>query len=370
MIPTDYALIHATTRALYSQMLSSSTWSTLIQAQDFNAFLSELGKTIYGPYLQLDRRLLTPRRVVYQIKCHLADIYTKLIRIAPAHAKSLITQLWLFYEVDNIKATLRGVETGATWEQILFLLSPIPPHAHLSTQDMEKMAHAGDVVRAVERLRHTPYYDTLAHALERYQTEHNLFPLEVALDLTYRRRLWQSIQQLSGQDQDYAMRIQGKVLQADNLLWALRYRIYHHLSEEEIINYTLSFGSDMTHEDIRDIARGENLGEVVARMYPRLPAKILNALNTGTQGLHYLELALHRHIVQICRATFIGYPFHIGIPLAYLQLNEHEIRDLTTIIEAKASNLSTATFVPLLEMYMPMSERSESSQNINPFNKR
>ena len=126
-----YALIHATTRALYSQMLSAPVWNTLIHAPDFDTLLSELTKTVYGPYLQLDRQLLTPRRVVYQVKCHLAHIYTKLIRIAPDPAKQLLRQLWLVYEVDNLKAALRGIETGASWEQVLFLLSPIPSHASL-----------------------------------------------------------------------------------------------------------------------------------------------------------------------------------------------------------------------------------------------
>jgi len=360
-----YALIHATTRALYSQMLSAPVWNTLIHAPDFDTLLSELTKTVYGPYLQLDRQLLTPRRVVYQVKCHLAHIYTKLIRIAPDPAKQLLRQLWLVYEVDNLKAALRGIETGASWEQVLFLLSPIPSHASLSAADMETMVRAGDVVRAVERLKNTRYYDTLAHALERYQTEHNLFPLEVALDLDYRRELWQSIQQLSDEDRKYALQIVGTALNVDNLLWALRYRLYHHLSEEEIINYTLPLGSQITSDHIRAIAVGENLGEVVAQIYPKLPAQILNALNTGAEGLRTLELALQRHIVKICRSVFIGYPFHIGIPLAYLQLNTHEIRDLITVIEAKASQMPASTFVPLLELYPLLSEDGVNPADMN-----
>jgi vacuolar-type H+-ATPase subunit C/Vma6 len=46
----------------------------------------------------------------------------------------------------------------------------------------------------------------------------------------------------------------------------------------------------------------------------------------------------------------MGYPFHIGIPVAYLQLNEYEIRDLTVLIEAKDSRLPTEAFAPMLEI--------------------
>lgn len=346
-----YAQIQATTRALYSQMLSAEVWGTLIHAPDFDTVLTELGKTGYGAYLQMDRRLLTPRRVVYQSKRCLVDRYTRLIRLAPEPAADLIRLLWHFYEVDNLKATLRGIEAGATWEQILFLLSPIPAHAPLSLADLEMMAHAGDVVRAIERLKNTVYYDTLAHALERYQTEHNMFPLEVALDLAYYRELWQRIQQLPARDRDYALRIVGVNLIADNVLWALRYRIYHKLSGEEIINYTLALHPRVSDADLRAIADGDQPGEVIARIFPEVAAQIPENLATGTQGLRQLELVLQRYNVRLCQKVFIGAPFHIGIPLAYLYLMEHEIRDLTTLIEAKASQLPPDVFVAQLELY-------------------
>jgi vacuolar-type H+-ATPase subunit C/Vma6 len=112
--------------------------------------LGELGKTVYGAYLQMDRRMLTPRRVVYQSKRYLADRYTKLIQLAPERAAQLIRLLWRSYEVDNLKATLRGIETGTPWEQILFLLSPIPAHAPLSLADGDDGSRR-EVVRAIER---------------------------------------------------------------------------------------------------------------------------------------------------------------------------------------------------------------------------
>jgi vacuolar-type H+-ATPase subunit C/Vma6 len=49
-----------------------------------------------------------------------------------------------------------------------------------------------------------------------------------------------------------------------------------------------------------------------------------------------------------CIAAFVGNPFHIGVPLAYLVLSDLEIQDLTVLIEAKASNLSEEEFVPYL----------------------
>jgi vacuolar-type H+-ATPase subunit C/Vma6 len=344
---STYSMVHATVRALYSTMLESDTWATLVQAKDFDTVLSVLSKTVYAPYLQLKN--LTPRRAVYQIRRHLADVYAKLIRLLPEETSQLLLWLWRLYEVDDLKAVLRGIEAHASWEQILLLLYPKPRLALLSLDTMQRMVLSGDVARAVEHTRHTPYYNALVHALERYKTERSLFPLEVALDLEHHRRLWESIDALAEEDRKWALRIVGSMIDMDNLLWAIRYRIYHHLSEEEIINYTLPFGYQVHDEDIRAIAAGADIAEIVKRIYPEIAGvEKLDDEGTTGRGLQILELALQRRIATQCRAAFIGNPFHIGIPLAYLVLSEYEIKDLTVLIEAKASQFPTKAFEPIM----------------------
>ena len=347
-----YSLVHATVRALYSTMLTPEMWDALIQAQNFDALLGVLSKTVYSPYLQIERQEMTPRRAVYQIRWHLADVYEKLIRLTPEPGQRLLLQLWRLYEVDNLKATLRGIETSASWDQVRHLLCPMTKYIALTIADMEKMIQSGDMARAIELIRHTPYYETLVHALERYRVERNLFPLEVALDLGYHRGLWQSVNQLTGTDHKQTLRVVGTVIDVDNLLWAIRYRVYHHLSEQEIINYTLPFGYQVRDEDIRAIAAGADIAQVVRRICPAVEGLEQISEQSGA-GLAALELSLQRHVVKTCHAAFIGYPFHVGIPAAYLLLNEREIRDLTVLIEAKASRLPAEAFVSMLATRPP-----------------
>ena len=210
------------------------------------------------------------------------------------------------------------------------------------------MVRSGEMAQAIEQTRRTPYYNTLVHALERYRSEQNLFPLEVALDLDYRRRLWGSIHKMKGRDHEQALRTVGIELDVDNLLWAIRYRVYHQLSSQEIINYTLPMGYEVQDEDIRAIAAGQDIAQVVKRIYPKVEG-LEDFYAQPETHVADLEHALHRHIVNVCKNTFIGYPFHIGIPLAYLWLNEYEINDLTVLIEAKASHLAPEMFLSMLD---------------------
>lgn len=352
---TAYAPVNATTRALYSTLLTPEVRYALIQSSHFDALLTQLDKTAYGPYLKINRALLTPRRTIFQLRLHLMHVYEKLIRITSAPGQQLLMQLWRLYEVNNLKATLRGIETGASWDEVLHLLSPMSHYITLTTDDIQRMLAAGSIVRAVERIRATPYYNTLIHAVARYEAEKNLFPLEVALDLDYRRGLWQSIESLTGLDYQQAMRLVGAELDADNLLWAIRYRVYHHLSVQEIINYTLPFGYQVRDEDIRAIAEGEDIITVVKRLYPRIeledsPAQTGAEISPQRRQLALIERALRRRITDLCHRTFIGNPFHIGIPLAYLMLLERELHDLTAIVEANASQLPIERLAAIIDI--------------------
>ena len=354
---TAYSQVNATVRALYSMMLSSETWEDLTQAQDFDAVLNVLSETVYGAYLEIERAALTPRRTVYQLEWHLADAYEKLIGLTPEPGRQLLLQLWRLYEVDNLKAALRGIEAGASWDQIRHLLRPMVKYTALTLADMERMVHTGDMVQAIERTKHTSYYDILVHALGRYQAERSLFPLEVALDLQYRRNLWHTMNQLTGLDHEKALLTVGTVMDVDNLMWAIRYRVYHHLSEEEIINYTLPFGYKVRDEDIRAIAAGAEIAQVVKRVYPGIDG-LGQFSEEPSAGLTALETIFNRQIVDASREALRGYPFHVGVPVAYLLLNEHEIRDLTVLIEAKASRLPTETYARLLEI-QPKSDMAD-----------
>ena len=328
-----YAAIHARVRAMYSAMLDAETWQKLCEAGTYSALLEILKGTVYGPYLEaVEDQSLTSRRAVYQMKGHLADAFVTIIRSVPAAAHPLVTQLYRLYEVDNLKALLRGIASGTSWDQIRYVLFPLNSFTVLPAQEM---AEESDVSAAIEHLQGTPYHDTLTHAMERYTAERSLFPLEVALDLNYWRGMWHDINRLANPDWAQAKRLVGSLIDVNNLMWAIRYRVYHQLAEEEIINYTLPFGYRVQDRDIRAIAAGADIAPIVARIYPDLPESE-SLLQEPRSGLPELERRLHQHLAGECRAAFMGYPFHIGIPLAYLLLTEFEIQDLTVLVEAKA----------------------------------
>jgi V/A-type H+/Na+-transporting ATPase subunit C len=342
---SGYAAISARVRAMYSSLLSPQDFASLSDSPDFPTLIAQLKTTPYAPYLEsLKERDLTPQKVELQIKGRLADSYGSVIQMAPQHAKSLLKQLYRYFEVDNLKAILRSIANDPDWDQVREVLFPM---TSMSVLPAQAMVESGSIGSAIELLQGTPYYETLSFAMKRYSSEQNLFPLEVALDLYYWRQLWAEAKKLQGQDRQQALRIIGSLMDVNNLMWVMRYKVYYQLSEEEIINYTLPFGYRVRDEDVRSVAAGADLAAVVGRVFPGIP-DLNTLLENPRVGLPQLEIILKRRLMQQCLAAFIGNPFHIGIPLAFLILSQLEIEDLTVLIEAKASQMSEEEYRPYL----------------------
>jgi V/A-type H+-transporting ATPase subunit C len=347
-----YAAISARVRAMYAELLTPQDIVRLSESPDFLSLFNALKSTAYGRYLEgLKDKDINPRRVIIQIKRKLADAFYSVIQMAPVETRPLVKQLYRYYEIGNLKAILRAVVTvstwnteGGLWERVRDVLFPLGPESVLPAQ---AMVESGSIATAVDLLQGTPYEETLSFAMKRYSSEQNLFPIEIALDLSYWRRLWSEAQKLTGQDRQHSVRIIGSLLDMNNLMWAIRYKVYHKLSEEEVINYTLPFGYRVKDSDIRAIAAGADPASIINRIFPGLPD--INALLENPQkGLPRLEVLLKQRIMQECLAAFVGSPFHIGLPLAFLILHDFEVQDLIVLIEAKSSGLPEEEYRPFL----------------------
>lgn len=342
---SGYAAISARVRAMYSSLLSPQDFARLSDAADLPSLVTQLKQTAYGPYLEnLKEKDLTPQKLDLAIKGRLADAYRSVIQMAPEHARPILKQLYRYFEIQNLKAILRAVITDPTWERVEDVFFPM---GEMTVLPAQAMLESGSIAAAIELLHNTPYYDTLSFAMKRYSTEQNLFPLEVALDLYYWRQLWQEAKKLPGQDRVQASKIIGSLMDVNNLMWVIRYKVYHGLSEEEIINYTLPFGYRVRDDDVRAIAAGADLATVVGRVFPGIP-DLNSLLEDPRRGLPQLEVILKRRLIDQCLSAFIGNPFHIGVPLAFLISGNLEVQDLTVLIEAKSSGMPEEEFRPFL----------------------
>jgi V/A-type H+-transporting ATPase subunit C len=327
-----YSQVNALVRAMLSRLLGPDEWPRLLAATDLPDVVQILAETSYGEPLrgiaQLDTATLEKR-----LRLTIVDDYDRLIRLLKGTPRAIVEELLRRRELDNLKAILRAVVGRMPREPVRLLLFPIGRYSRLPVDDLLR---AENLSEAAEVLDRTQYGRALRVSLERYTAEDSLFPVEVALDLAYYRRLWSEVEALKGLDYATARRLVGIRYDTLNLDWLLRFRLLYRLSPEEIFNYTLPFGYRLTDRIIRRAAEASDLPGIAAEL-PEPYRGQLRGLGIEPTAVEQAEVRLNRYLGEVARSTFAGYPFQIGEVLAYLWLKEAEVHDLEVILEGKST---------------------------------
>lgn len=334
-----YAAANARVRGRIGRLLSPARWRILLNASDSGEFLQYLSGTAYRSALatmvmerpdlgEIERRLWQ----------YLAQAYRAPLPFMPGGSKKLLVWLWRRFEVNSLKAILRGVKGGAPPARIRRTLVPLGSDSDLPWETLTELP---SVPAVVERLEGSFYGRALEPGLDRYRREDLLFPLEIRLDLAYVRQLLRLIEKLRGRDRQEAQRFTGAMVDSQNVLWAFRYRIYDDLSPEEILTYTLHQGVQVDASIIREIAAGASVLHVLQDVWGEsLPGlRRLRGLS-DKQALLEVERIFDRHFYNEAMETLKGYSLHLGIVLSYVVLQETEVKDLVSLLEGIAAGWS------------------------------
>jgi V/A-type H+-transporting ATPase subunit C len=336
-----YTASTARVKGLYARLLDGTTWRDLIIAEGFHRTISLLKETTYGDVVSnLEQSgQLTLEMLERHLSGKAAANLRRTMTFTSGGVRHLLVVWWQHFELENLKGVFRGVHQELEPDTIRNLLIPLGGY---STLNWEGLLHERSVRSLVGRLEGTHYINPLRNALSAYERERTLFPLEIALDIRYYRDLAAAILDLNGQDREDARRVLGIHLDILNILWAYRYRVYHALSAEEIVNYTL-WRTFRTNADlIRRIALGAPPADILVEVWGQnaFHPSELAALDSSPQMIPRLELTLQRLWRRVAQREMGGYPFKLGTLLGYVILQELETQDLITLLEGKVMGWS------------------------------
>ncbi len=329
---------------MVAKLLTPQQKRSLSEAASVEDAVRQLQSTAYGAELaSVPRGAAQLLAVEKALERSLVAAYERVLRTLAGRRHALVLEMLRRQEVGNLKAVLRGLATGADRNAIRTLLLPLGRYSPLP---IAALLGAADVTAAVDALDELAYARPLRDALDRYGRERSLFPLEMALDLDYYRRLWSRVQELAPADRQEATQLLGTRYDTLNVDWLLRYKLIYRLSPAEIFNYTLPYGYRIGDEVIRRAAEAHDLAGLIAAL-PSPYRELLQPL-AGQGEIWWLEVALERYLWRMARQALAGYPFHIGTILAYLWLKESEVHDLRAILEGRRYRLppeETAAFL-------------------------
>ena len=69
-----------------------------------------------------------------------------------------------------------------------------------------------------------------------------------------------------------------------------------------------------------------------------------------SKSLSFIEIALRQYQLDLSRRVFLGFPYSVGIVLAFLIFKENEARNLAAVLAGIAAGLPADELRPLLAL--------------------
>ena len=337
---TKYAFINAKLRGRISRILPEEMFVQLSRAPSLDAALALLRDTAYagleGTYATTGDMKLAELEL---LKLEIA-LYTELDLHVHQNSRPILQALLTRYEIDNLKNGIRiyfdrqvrgrSVEAGIHYVLRETILHPIP---------MEVVVNAGDLDEIAGVCRGTPYGEIVrkyAHAVE---SEGSLFRLEVALDHAYYARLLEAVEHLSAKDRHIARRLIGTEIDLQNISWIMRFKRYYDLPLETVRSILVPGGYSLRGLRVEELYGASNmtalLQDFVKEQYPALSTLLSTPTADSAARLRVLQQILTEIKRQEVQRILAGYPFTIGIVLAYFFLKGDEMDRVRTLLNAK-----------------------------------
>jgi V/A-type H+-transporting ATPase subunit C len=337
---SKYSLVNARIRSRLSSLLAPEAIVRCADARDLPEFYAALGGTLYErilakPEVALDTRVAERLFVEQEVQWH-----AELLKDLRDPERALIATLLEKYEMENLKAAIRIREGDRGKDDLKYIIRKQLPHA-LPYQSIAEARTLDDVLAYLVA---TPYLLPVRSSLDDYKQRGTLFPVEIALELDFYRRIKAKVDALGRTDRPIARRLVGLEIDIKNIGWLIRLKFYYGIPTGDLIDFNIPGGYRLTSDRMRHAFTADSIKDVLGLALERSfkPAAEIMKREEDIGKLYLLEIILWNYLIHEAKKTFSGFPFTIGTVLSYMILKRTEIRNLITILNGKVLKLDRA----------------------------
>lgn len=339
-----YGFINAKLRARLTKLIDEHLIEQLIDAPTLEDALIFLRNTPFSAIESLYTRSGDLKAGELELFNQEINLYRELEKYLEGEVLDMIRALALYGEIENVKNglrlffdhTLRGRDIE---EATLFLY----PHRIEHAIDAVRLAHAHNLDEAVQLLAESPYGQIVDRHRESIETGQSLFQVEIALDQYYYNNLIEKAGALNKRDRRIALRLIGIEIDLLNISWVVRFRNFYRLPQETVLGLAIPHGHTIDQDALREVYASENvtriLQGIITKKYPSLAVFLSSETGDTNSRILLIEQVLDQILMLEVRRILSGYPFSIGIILAYFILKRRDIRRIGTVLNAKQYNM-------------------------------
>jgi len=344
-----YGFINAKLRAGIEKLFTKQFFLSLLNADSIDQLIEMLRNTPYreaseiysstGSLDDFERRVYSEG--VYTIKGILRHVSDDVAHIVRA--------LLIKYEIENIKYALRRLSYLERSAGSLFEKGFIENGIYLNEEmvhriNWQELIQSGSIDEMIRTLKNTPYQEILNVQLAETTEMKSTFDLEVALDRYYYSNLITAIRELESFDREIASRIIGIRIDIENIRTLIRIKRYYRDVVSAPGKVFIRGGSRITDKIFvsgleSEVFPGPMAESKKASVYFLDTEKHVDMSRTPPSTLELLEVTLKKIFIREARKPLSGYPFTIGVILAFIFLKIDEIENLMAVTYAKAYSM-------------------------------
>jgi V/A-type H+-transporting ATPase subunit C len=340
----QYAFINAKLRARISKLLPDELINQMIRARTLTESIQLLKNTPFFLVEETYNRTGDLKMSELELFNQEVNLYLELERQLKGGVLDFVRALASRYEIDTLKNVLRlwfdHSVRGRPIEEPLGYLYHSAIHYDLH---IDKIVKARDIEDLKAALKETPYGNIISRKAEEVAERKSVFPFEIALDHFFYRQLLSRAKQLKPADFKITKRFIGVEIDMQNINWLIRFKDFYNLSLEETLQYIIPHGYNVALEKIEQAYSSPNITEILSDLIRKKYGALSPFLTSQSSGSYARIILIERILEQIMlyeiRHVMAGYPFTIGIILAYFILKGNEIKKIMTILNAKLYKL-------------------------------
>lgn len=335
----DYDYGNARLHAMKARLLSNRELDALVSAGNIQGLIALLTKTAYQRSVEISlTRASGLDSIDGALRNDLENTIGKIRGFYDGSARKMVTLLLRAYDVDNLKAILRGLSKNVSAGEILRSLLPV---GELRSNLLRELARVRNPREAIDLLvsMGQPYaWPLLTLRTERPGAE--LFEMEKALDQWHYQ---ESRRQLQSESRLEGTLASALAFEADlaNVLIALRFALepaerellHDYLGDDRVDH--LFIGPGMISFDVlTEASRCDSVADAIDAL---AGTAFETALRTGlkrfqeSRRLSDIEKQLKRYRLAWMKNQFIKEPLGIGVVLGYIALKTNEVGNIRWI---------------------------------------
>jgi V/A-type H+/Na+-transporting ATPase subunit C len=249
----------------------------------------------------------------------------------------VVAALALGFEIENLKAVLRiwferHVRNVVNDDKEAYL----PAGPWPAGTDGRDLAGIDSLDELIERIASGLDGAGKLPAADEVVASGSLYRLEIALDRIAFASLAQAIASLGGRDRAVAERLIGFEVDIENLRRIARLGSFYDLSEEEVRASLIELPS--ARIDTKSVSLA-SIDDLIGERFPEVASLLSGSRKSLLSRLDLVEAALEEAMDAEIRRVLGGYPFTVGIILAYSLLKHRETRRIMTLLNERRYGL-------------------------------